>query len=187
MRCVLFTLVPIVLVCLCSCQTTFNLKEGATELEFSGSYLYTEQPESEWYRRAFVFDTIVTPYVYTVSPSFELHNQWAKNKFQFMGIPIHQYTWLVAPFIGATILFSNRDVIPYIRPVIGMGYQKTNTNGNDDSDSCFAFGAGIGLKIPASSDVTFNLEFGWRRFDWDKDFGEEEDIFGVTVGFAIWF
>ncbi|MCX7702510.1 MAG: porin family protein [Planctomycetota bacterium] len=171
--------------CSCATQSTFTLQQDAVEVEFGGSYLYTEYPEEGYYRRALSFDTIVTWYPASVGPTFELYNSWAKTKYRPVGAT--QYTWVVAPFVGATIFFSNAEIVPYIRPLIGMGYQKVNTNGSTDSDSCFAFGLGAGLKFGVSRDVTFNTELGWRRFEWDEDFGEKQDTFGLTFGFSIWF
>jgi len=73
---------------------------------------------------------------------------------------------LIAPLIGLPIVFLVRDINLYIEPV---------------------FGIGAGLKIPASSDVTFDVGFRWHRSDWGRDLSEEWDIFGPVLGISIWF
>lgn len=164
------------------------MKRNAVEMSIGASYLYDEQKEVRSYDRTFELDTRVACYFSdNLGVSFSLYNNWFKSK-NFLGTGVTYYRWILSPMIGLAIVFPTRDIVPYIEPVIGMGYQKHNIGGAaKESDSCFAFGISTGLKIPASSDVTFNIGFVYRRFDWDEDFGEEEDIFGLLLGISIWF
>lgn len=179
----------ILLVLTCSCAGAgFRMRKDHVEMSISASYLYDEQPEVRSYDRTFDLETRVAYYFHNnIGVSFDLSNRWLKSK-NFMGFGVTYYSWLLSPLIGLAIVFPTRDMVPYMEPVMGMGYQKYNVGGAlKESDNCFAYGIGVGLKIPASSDVTFDIGFRWRHFDWDEDFNEEEDIFGLVLGLSIWF
>lgn len=80
-------------------------------------------------------------------------------------------------------------VMPYIGAQIGQVSYTYESSGNKDSDSMGTYGFHGGLKIFASENTSWNIEFDTTTYTIEQDSGEDIDIniTSILFGFSYYF